>query len=144
MSIREGLDTVDAIVRKFNRDGVIDKAVYGPFDVAVMERAAKGRLLFEVPGCNERYDKDCNEIHMWFFGLMLSEYVGGLLAKKVKEGHCKEHRKEPDLRRCPTMMTKHLEMLEEFRNALNGLVQEINGKITDLRQEIEEGRQDQS
>lgn len=144
MSIKEGLETVDAIVRRFNKGGVIDPAVYGPFDVAVMERAAKGSLLFEVPGCNERYDKDCSEVHMWFFGLMLCEYVAGLLGKKAKEGHCKEHRKEPELSRCPTMMKKHLEMLEGFRNALNGLVEETNEKITDLKRECGDASKGQS
>lgn len=136
MSIKDGLNAVDPTVRKLNRNGVIDPALYGPFAHVVMERAAKDSLLFEEKDCNESYNKDCHEIHMWFFGLMLCEYVAGIIEQKVRDGHCGKHRNQPDLLPCSTMRKKHHEMLQAFKNDLKKLVEEIDLKIANLDKEF--------
>jgi hypothetical protein len=135
MAIKDGLAAVDPIVVSFNKGGRIDVGVLGPYDAPVMDRANKELLKFEAPG-HVGYDKDKNEIHIWFFGLMLCEYVAGLLEKKSRQGHCQNHRKPPTVPRCPPGGKLHREMLERFGAALNDLVIEINDKIKELKRDF--------
>jgi hypothetical protein len=133
MSIEQGLSRVAPIVDSYSVAGVLDPRVYGAFDVNVMEYADQRGQRFAAPApCRAEYDSHKPELQMWFFGIMLCEYVAGLLAKKVKEGHCNEHRKEPDLQPCLKTRPAHLDMLKAFRADLAALVSEIDGKISDL------------
>ncbi len=96
MSIEQGLSRVVPIVDSFSVAGVLDPRIYGAFDVNVMEYADQRAQNFAAPApCRAQYDSHKPELQMWFFGGMLCEYVAGLLAKKVEEGHCNEHRKKP-------------------------------------------------
>ncbi len=102
MSIEQGLSRVAPIVDSFSVAGVLDPRIYGAFDVNVMEYADQRGQNFAAPApCRTQYDSHKPELQMWFFGIMLCEYVAGLLAKKVEEGHCNEHRKEPRSATCP-------------------------------------------
>ena len=87
MSIKQGLNRVAPIVDSFFVAGVLDPRVYGAFDVNVMEYADERGQKFAAPApCKSQYDSHKPELQMWFFGIMLCEYVAGLLAKKVEEG----------------------------------------------------------
>jgi hypothetical protein len=98
-----------------------------------MEYADTRGLSFTAPPeCRTGYDSHKPELQMWFFGLMLCEYVAGLLAQKVQEGHCQEHRVQPDLNPCLKTRPMHLDMLKAFRADLASLVNEVDGRITDL------------
>jgi hypothetical protein len=133
MSIEQGLRRVAPIVESFFVAGDLDPRVYGVFDVNVMEYADQRGQKFAAPApCRVQYDSHKPELQMWFFGIMLCEYVAGLLAKKVEEGHCNEHRKQPDLKPCPKTRPAHLNMLKAFRADLAALVSEIDGKISYL------------
>src|SRR5262249_51864677 len=95
-------------------------------------RGPERAVLHIAPACGTGYDSHRSEIQMWLFARMLSEYVAGILAKKVEEGHCNEHRKEPDLTPCPKTRPMHLDMLRAFRNDLASLVSQIDDKLRDL------------
>jgi hypothetical protein len=135
MAIRDGLDAVDPIVRGYNKGRVIDPAVYGPYAAVAMARANKEAPVFDAPG-HEHYDKDSTEIHMWFFGLLLCEYVAGILEKKAREGNCQYHRKAPDFIRCAPAGKLQRDMLEEFGKTLGRLVEEIGKKVADLKHDF--------
>jgi hypothetical protein len=133
MSIEEGLRRVDDVARQFDRDGVRSPEVFGQFAAAVMEYADNSGLVFRSPpDCRTDYDTHKPEIQMWYFGLMICEYVAGLFAQKVEEGHCNQHRKEPDLTECPKTRPTHLNMLRAFRCNLATLVSQIDDRIRDL------------
>jgi hypothetical protein len=133
MSIEQGLSRVAPIVDSFSVAGVLDPSVYGAFDVNVMEYADQRGQSFAAPTpCRAQYNSHKPELQMWFFGIMLCEYVAGLLAKKVEEGHCNEHRNEPELKPCPKTRPTHLDMLKAFRADLSALVSEIDEKVSNL------------
>jgi hypothetical protein len=133
MSISEGMSRAGPIIDSFFREGVLDPGIYGAFTVNVMEYADQRGQSFAAPApCKAAYDSHKPELQMWFFGLMLCEYVAGLLTRKVEEGHCNEHRKKPDLTPCPKTRETHLDMLKAFRADLGALVSEIDGKIRDV------------
>ncbi len=104
MSIGEGLNAIDEVVK------------YPVWDMrrlmsAAIERAnreltppagfAPG-IFFGLAPCQTFYgtqgEKISNEMLSWFLGIMFAEYTAGILAEKVRDGHCNAHRKEPDLR----------------------------------------------
>jgi hypothetical protein len=133
MSIKEGMSRAAPIIDSFFEQGVLNQKVYGPFDAAVMKYADERASTFTAPAeCETGYDSHRPELQMWFFGIMLSEYVAGLLASKIEEGHCNKHRKEPMLTPCPKTRGTHLEMLRSFRADLAALVSEVEEKIKDL------------
>lgn len=133
MSIEEGKNKARPIMDSFFVGSILDPLVYGPFAAAVMEYADQRAKSFTAqPECRTGYDSHKPELQMWFFGLMLCEYVAGLLAAKVQVGHCQEHRKQPDLTPCPKTRPMHIDMLRAFRNDLEVLVGEIDAKLGGL------------
>jgi hypothetical protein len=133
MSISEGMMRVAKVIEPFFVQGVLDPKVYGPFVVNVMEYADQRVQSFKAPTeCGTGYNSHNPELQMWFFGIMLCEYVAGLLADKTEKGHCNQHRKKPELTPCQKTRRMHLDMLKVFRADLSALVEEIDERITEL------------
>ena len=84
---------------------------------------------FGLPACGTTYGAGpgwCSqEMAAWGLSLLFAEYLAGLLAEKVEDGHCQTHRKPPDFEPCPEMAKEHKRMLGDFRKALEELAQEI-------------------
>jgi hypothetical protein len=133
MSINEGLTSMRPVIEGFFHGGVLNPAVYGAFAHVVMATTdIRSPSLSAPSACATGYDSHKPEFQIWYFGLMLCEYVVGLVAKKCEEGHCNAHRVPPAWTACPKTRPVHLEMLRAFRGNLNALVTEIDGRIADL------------
>lgn len=133
MAINDGLATMAPIIDGFYRGGVLNPGVYGAFAHAVMASTDSRATPFpSSPGCGTGYDSHKPELQFWFFGLMLCEYVIGLMAKKCEEGHCNVHRLAPAFTACPKTRPTHIDVLKSFKGHLNALVTELDAKISEL------------
>jgi len=66
---------------------------------------------------------DHHEMQVWYISLMLAEYLADLLGRKVRDGHC--NAQGPGHVPCATMRAEHLRMLQEYRQALEKLVEDV-------------------
>ncbi len=63
-----------------------------------------------------------HEMQVWHVSLMLAEYLADLLGRKVKDGHCGAPGHAP----CATMRAEHRFMFEQYRKALEKLVDDVS------------------
>jgi hypothetical protein len=144
MAINEGMRVIDAVLNKHGWD--MDK----------LREAARARILampgapglptgipFGLAPCATCYGANAaetsNEMLAWCLGLMLAEWLAGLLVQKVEEGHCRQHRVAPRFDPCPTMAAEHKRMLEKFAEAVRSLEKDIDSKVASLRMPVPPG-----
>jgi hypothetical protein len=131
MPILEGLKAINEILIQPNWD--IDQLILAARDRAMQLGTGAGLpagAAFGLNACQTWYGVNAQgvpnqEIASWFLSILLAEYTAGLLAQKVEEGHCREHRKKPDFKPCIDMAKEHLRMLGLFKEDLKKLVQEV-------------------
>lgn len=135
MPIPQGLKAIDTILTSAG------------WNIGRMRQAAKDRVqalgtaggappgtafaLFGLPACRTGYGIDAKgnvnlELETWFLSLLLAEYTAGILAEKIKQGHCNNHRVAPAYNPCIPMATEHKRMLAAFRDAVKNLYDEIS------------------
>jgi hypothetical protein len=77
-----------------------------------------------------------NEMTYWYLGIVLAEYMTGILSEKVKDGHCNAHLLPPTYPACPDMQREHMKMLEAFRDRVKLLLAEVEAAVTQARQHL--------
>jgi hypothetical protein len=131
MPIRDGMRTVDTILRKVQFNFIVSEFLEGAHQRA---KAHETRFIFH--DCQTGYSPENgnHEIDVWQLSLMFGEYTAGLLALKATEGHCQTKEHLP----CTKMAKGHMEMLIAFKNDLQNLVNEIE----ELEDEVKRATKD--
>jgi hypothetical protein len=85
--------------------------------------------IYTFPRCASGigYGVQNQEIAAWEMSILLAEYAAGLIALKAAEGHCTTNAP------CKESSAEHLEMLEDVRTALAGLVAEVDDYIAKIK-----------
>jgi hypothetical protein len=131
MPIRDGERVVNDLLtcggtKPANDGRVLTLPALQAFHPEVQKRTQDPAAVFYdcVNTCNGTgYDHQNHEIIFWHVGLMLAEYVAGLIADKAKEGHCHARGKTNSV--CSRGRALHLKMLARFKNDLRLLIKEI-------------------
>ncbi len=131
MPIRDGMRTVDGILRKVQFNFIVSEFLEG-----ARQRAKAHDTRFIFHDCQTGYSPENgnHEIDVWQLSLMFGEYTAGLLALKATEGHCQTREHLP----CPKMAKGHMKMLVAFKNDLQNLVYEIE----ELEEEVKRATKD--
>jgi hypothetical protein len=131
MSIPEGLKAVNDVITSPNWDmaRLIDAASKRANQELTPPTGFAPGIFFGVPACRTFYGATAtgmsNELIAWFLGIILAEYAAGILAEKVRDGHCNAHRLAPAMALCPDMTKEHKKMLTAFKDRIKKLSDEI-------------------
>jgi hypothetical protein len=134
MAIPEGKKVAAAAFDKFYEAPNFDWGTSLPELLAVARTRAAARanasgIIYDFKKCGSGigYGVGSQEISAWEMSLLLAEYAAGTLAQKAAEGHCATNAP------CHESSAEHLEMLEDFRKQLHGLVDEIADLIVRIK-----------
>jgi hypothetical protein len=128
MPIRKGQTAVNKLVTDDGKRTAQTPAEFAPLLPEAHKRARQFDDCYLTCRDNKgdrclAYPPHSHELEMWHLGLMLVEYVAGLLLDKAKIGHCyAETRTNPV---CSLSRDMHLKMLAALKDDLRALADEI-------------------